>query len=276
MGQKVPPLSTRLGYIQEWDSRWFPLRQAPKLLKEDIEIRRLIMQRFPYASVSKIAIERAGNFLRVILHTARPGMVIGRRGADIENLKIFLEERTGRKTFVNVLEIKNPELDAVLVAQSIAFQLERRVHHRRAMKRAIERTMAAGAGGIKVMVSGRLGGAEIARFECLKEGRVPTSTFRADVVYGAIEAHTVMGKIGVKVWIFKKEYFTKSREELVEELRKAKSQETVTLQPDGSQRVSSGEPGILKTETKIQAAPASTENLSTVPKEIKKHQEPEQ
>lgn len=152
-------------------------------------------------------------------------MVIGRRGADIDNLKSAIESMTGRKTFVNVLEIKNPETDAALVAESIALQLERRIHHRRALKRAIERARAQGAAGIKIKIAGRLGGAEIARYEWLKDGRVPTSTFRADIDYGFCEAHTSMGKIGCKVWIFKKEYFTKSREDLVKELKKSKAQE---------------------------------------------------
>jgi small subunit ribosomal protein S3 len=140
-------------------------------------------------------------------------------------LKTAIEEKSGRKTFVNVVEVKSPEADAQLVAESIALQMERRVHYRRAMKRAIERATAQGVGGIKVACSGRLGGAEIARYEWLKEGRVPTSTFRADVEYGFREARTSMGKIGVKVWIFKKEYFTKSREDLVQELRKERAQE---------------------------------------------------
>ncbi|MBI4368829.1 MAG: 30S ribosomal protein S3 [Elusimicrobia bacterium] len=225
MGQKIHPKANRLGYIQDWDSRWFPLKNAPQLLVEDSMIRRLVYERFRFASISKVVIERAGSFLRVILHTARPGMVIGRRGADIEGLNNFIEERTGRKTFVNVVEIKYPEIDAALVAENIAFQLEKRVNHRRAIKRAIERAMGQGAAGIKIAVSGRLGGAEIARYEWLKEGRVPSSTFRADIGYGTAEAFTMMGKIGIKVWIFKKEYFTKSREDLVTEIKKTKAQE---------------------------------------------------
>lgn len=237
MGQKVHPKATRLGYIKDWDSRWFPMKGAPKLLVEDQEIRAMLRDRLKFAAVSKIVIERAGSFLRVVIHTARPGMVIGRRGSDIENLKTLIEDRCRRKTFINVVEVKSPEADASLVAESIAFQLERRINHRRAMKRAIERAVAQGVAGIKVMCSGRLGGAEIARFECLKEGRVPASTFRADIDYGFCEANTVMGKIGVKVWIFKKEYFTKSKEDLVMELRKAKAQETGEGEPTGPEPV---------------------------------------
>ncbi|MEK6544850.1 MAG: 30S ribosomal protein S3 [Elusimicrobiota bacterium] len=225
MGQKISPIANRLGYIKDWESRWFPVREMPRLIEEDFRIRQFIRQRLKLAAVSRVVIERAGSFLRVILHTARPGMVIGRRGADIDNLKSAIESMTGRKTFVNVLEIKNPETDAALVAESIALQLERRIHHRRALKRAIERARAQGAAGIKIKIAGRLGGAEIARYEWLKDGRVPTSTFRADIDYGFCEAHTSMGKIGCKVWIFKKEYFTKSREDLVKELKKSKAQE---------------------------------------------------
>ncbi|MBI4668438.1 MAG: 30S ribosomal protein S3 [Elusimicrobia bacterium] len=232
MGQKVHPNATRLGYIHDWDSRWFPLKDAPRLIAEDAMIRRLVTERFKFASIGKVVIERAGNFLRVILHTARPGMVIGRRGVDIEGLKTLLEDRTGRKVFVNVLEIKNPDADAALVAESIAFQLERRVNHRRAMKRAIERAKSLRVLGIKIMCSGRLGGAEIARFEWLKEGRVPTSVFRADVDYGTAEAKTVMGKVGIKVWIFKKEYFTKTKEDLINEIKKTKAQETDIAQKE--------------------------------------------
>lgn len=234
MGQKVNPLANRLGYIRDWDSRWFPVRETPRLLEEDYKIRQFVKARLKYAAVSRIVIERAGSFLRIILHTARPGMVIGRRGVDIDNLKNAIETMTARKTFVNVLEIKNPEIDANLVAEGIALQLERRVHHRRAVKRAIERAVGQGAGGIKIKVKGRLGGNEIARYEWLKEGRIPTSTFRADVDYGFCEAHTAMGRIGVKVWIFKKEYFTKSREDLIMELKKTKAQEYgVTEEPQG-------------------------------------------
>lgn len=251
MGQKVNPKACRLGYIVNWDSRWFPTREAPRLLEEDYKIRRYVKQRLKLAAISRIVVERAGSFLRVVLHTARPGMVIGRRGADIENLKTAIEGMTSKKTFVNVVEVKNPEMDAMLVAESIGMQLEKRIHHRRAIKRAIERAMGQGAGGIKIAVSGRLGGAEIARYEWLKEGRVPTSTLRADVDYGYAEAHMSYGKIGIKTWIFKKEYFTKTREDLVSELKKEKAAEEggdagiplggIGMQPPSEPRKSGGE-----------------------------------
>jgi small subunit ribosomal protein S3 len=171
------------------------------------------------AAVSRIGIERAGKHLRVNIFTARPGIVIGKKGADIENLRKDIETMTDRKAFVNVMEIKRPELDATLVAEGVAMQLEKQMGFRRVMKKTIERTMAAGALGIKVRVSGRLGGAEIARVEWMKEGRVPLQTFRADINYGTAEALITMGRIGVKVWIFKKEHFKKTREDLMEEVK---------------------------------------------------------
>ncbi|MFC1523113.1 30S ribosomal protein S3, partial [Elusimicrobiota bacterium] len=153
MGQKVSPRANRLGYIEDWTSRWFSPRGAPALIKEDFLIRKIVKERLKFAAVSKIIIERAGNLLRVILYTARPGMVIGRRGADIEALKAIVEGMTSKKTFISVMEVKVPEIEAQLVAESIALQLEKRIHHRRAMKRSIERAMGSGAGGIKIMLS---------------------------------------------------------------------------------------------------------------------------
>jgi small subunit ribosomal protein S3 len=191
----------------------------PDLLEEDRRIRAYLTRKLQGAAVSKIAIERAGKHLRVNIFTARPGIVIGKKGSDIENLRKDIEQMTDRKAFVNVMEIKRPELDAQLVAEGIAMQLEKNIGFRRAMKKAIERTMAAGALGIKVRVSGRLGGAEIARVEWMKEGRVPLQTFRADINYGFAEALITMGRIGVKVWIFKKELFKKTREDLMEEVK---------------------------------------------------------
>jgi small subunit ribosomal protein S3 len=219
VGQKIHPGGLRLGYIVDWDSRWFNLRQMPELLEEDRRIRQYLKRKLEGAAVSKVGIERAGKHLRVNIFTARPGIVIGKKGADIENLRKDIETMTDRKAFVNVMEIKRPELDAQLVAEGVAMQLEKQVGFRRAMKKAMERTMAAGALGVKVRVSGRLGGAEIARVEWMKEGRVPLQTFRADIQYGFTEALIPMGKIGVKVWIFKKELFKKTREDLMEEVK---------------------------------------------------------
>ncbi|MBI3547728.1 MAG: 30S ribosomal protein S3 [Elusimicrobia bacterium] len=221
MGQKIHPKSTRLGYIQDWESRWLSLRDMPALIGEDFKIRSLVKERFRLAAVSWVGIERTGSYLRVNIHTARPGVVIGKKGADIESVRTAIEKITASKTFINVIEIKEPELDARLVAEAIAMQLEKRVAHRRAIKRAMERTMQSGAQGIKVMVSGRLGGNEIARREWMREGRVPLHTFSADIDYGLIEAHTAMGLIGVKVWIFRKQLFVKSPKELLLQARKA-------------------------------------------------------
>jgi small subunit ribosomal protein S3 len=220
MGQKINPRGLRLGYIQDWQSRWFAPAKMPELIREDFEIRQMVTERFHLASVSWIDIERAGAFLKVSIHTARPGLVIGRKGADIENLKKDVEKLTGRKVFINVSEIKIPELDSRLVGQAIAQQLEKRISFKRAIKRGMERTMASGALGIKVMASGRLGGAEIARREWFRKGRVPLQTMSADIDYGLTEANTTMGKIGIKVWIFKKLFFAKTPRELREQLMK--------------------------------------------------------
>lgn len=222
MGQKVNPKGIRLGYIADWDSRWFAKKDFPALIEEDQEIRKLLRERLKLAAVSKVVIERAGKYLRVNIYTARPGLVIGKKGQDIEGIISDLEKLTGLKGYVNVrvLEIQRPELDAQLVAEGIALQIEKNVNYRRAMKKAIERTMQGGAMGIKVMVGGRLGGNEIARSEWLREGRVPLQTFRADIDYGFTEAMTKMGKIGVKVWIFRREFYRKTEREMVEEAAK--------------------------------------------------------
>jgi len=222
VGQKIHPEGLRLGYIKDWDAKWFNLRQMPDLLEEDRQIRRYLKRKLASASVSRITIERAGKHLRVNIFTARPGIVIGKKGADIENLRKDVSDMTSRKiaeVAINVMEIKRPELDGQLVAENIAAQLEKNVGFRRVLKKTIERTMSAGALGIKVRVSGRLGGAEITRVEWMKEGRVPLQTFRADIHYGFAEALITMGRIGCKVWIFKKELFKKTREDLMEEVK---------------------------------------------------------
>jgi len=189
----------------------------PDLIEEDNRIRTFLKDRFRMAALSKVVIERTGKYVRINLHTARPGVIIGKRGADIEELKKVIQEMTPSEATINVIEVKRPELDAQLVAEGVAFQLEKNIAFRRAMKRTVERTMSAGAGGIKIMVAGRLGGAEIARTEWVMEGRVPLHTFRADIDYGFAEAHITMGRIGVKVWIFKGELFIKSEKDLMKE-----------------------------------------------------------
>jgi small subunit ribosomal protein S3 len=219
MGHKVHPKGIRLGYIRDWDSKWFNLKDMPAIIEEDFRIRKFLKERLKMAAVSKIGIERTGKYIRVNIFTARPGIVIGKKGADIEALRGAVEQMTGRKTTLNVMEIKRPEVDAQLVAEGVAMQLEKQIGFRRAMKRAIERAMQAGALGIKIQVAGRLGGAEIARTEWLKEGRVPLQTLRADIDYGFTEAHINMGLIGVKTWIFRKELFKKTDADLMEEVR---------------------------------------------------------
>ncbi len=206
MGQKVHPLGFRLGVIKDWNSKWYANKKNyPELLHEDLKIRKLIKERFFTAGVSQIEIERAANRAKVTIHTGRPGMVIGKGGSEVDKLRKDLETMTGKQIQVNIVEIKTPELDAQLVAENIAFSLEKRISFRRAMRQAQQRSLRFGAKGIKVAVAGRLGGAEIARTEWNPEGNVPLHTLRADIDYGMAEANTTFGKIGVKVWIYKGE-----------------------------------------------------------------------
>lgn len=208
MGQKVHPTGIRLGIIKDWTSTWYAgTKDYAKYLHQDLEIRDFLRKRLANASVSRIQIERPANNARVIIHTARPGIVIGKKGEDIERLRFEISKMLGAPTAVSVEEIRKPELDAYLVAESVAQQIERRIMFRRAMKRAVTNTMRLGAQGIKIHVSGRLNGAEIARSEWYREGRVPLHTLRADIDYGFSEAKTTYGVIGVKVWIFKGEIY---------------------------------------------------------------------
>ena len=205
MGQKVSPVGLRIGIIRDWESKWYADKDFGKLLIEDVKIREFLKNKLKESAVSRIDIERAANRVNVTIHTAKPGMVIGKGGAEVEVIRGELTKMTGKKVHINIAEVKNAELDAILVAESIAQQLERRVSFRRAMKQAIQRTLRAGAKGIKTSVSGRLGGAEIARTEGYSEGTVPLHTLRADIDYGTAEAHTTYGRIGVKVWIYRGE-----------------------------------------------------------------------
>lgn len=206
MGQKVNPHGLRVGVIKDWDSRWFAGdEEFGDILVSDYKIRKYLKEKLKPAGVPKIEIERTAAGVKVVIHCAKPGIVIGRGGAEIEKLRASLEKMTGKAVSVNVAEVKNPDLNAQLVAESISEQLEKRVAFRRAMKQAIGRTMRLGAKGIKISVSGRLGGAEIARSEHYHEGTIPLQTIRADIDYGFWEANTTYGKIGVKVWIYKGE-----------------------------------------------------------------------
>jgi len=203
MGQKVHPIGFRLGIIKTWDSRWFSQKNYATLLHEDIKIRKIVKERLMHAGVSKVEIERAGQKAKINIHTARPGIIIGKKGAEVDKLKKDLESMTGKQMYINIQEIRRPELDAQLVAENIALQLERRIAFRRAMKKAVTSALRLGAQGIKITCAGRLAGAEIARTEWYREGRVPLHTLRADIQYGFFEAKTTMGQIGVKVWIYR-------------------------------------------------------------------------
>jgi small subunit ribosomal protein S3 len=211
MGHKVHPYGFRLGVSRTWTAKWYADKEYTTLLQEDIAIRKLIEKRLANASVSTVEIERGINHVTVTVHTAKPGIVIGKGGANVEILRKLIGERTNRKVKLEIKEIRQPELDAYLVAANIAQQLGRRIAFRKAMKQAVQRTMKAGAKGVKVAVSGRLGGAEMARREWDKEGRIPLGTLRADISYGQVHAHTTYGRIGVKVWIYRGEVPAQNR-----------------------------------------------------------------
>ena len=212
MGQKVNPHGLRVGVIKDWDSKWYAEKDFADNLAEDYKIRTFLKKKLYSAGIARIEIERAADRVRVIVHTAKPGVVIGKGGADIEKTKAELQKLTDKKVFVDIKEVKRPDRDAQLVAESIAQQLENRVSFRRAMKSTMGRTMKAGAKGIKTAVSGRLGGADIARSEFYSEGTIPLQTLRADIDYGFAEADTTYGKLGVKVWIYKGEVLPSKKE----------------------------------------------------------------
>ena len=205
MGQKINPVGLRVGVIRDWESKWYADKEYADLLLEDIKIREYLENRLKTAAVSSIEIERAANRVNITIHTGKPGMVIGKGGSEVEKLRKALSNLTEKRIHINIVEIKKVDLDARLVAENIARQLESRISFRRAQKQAIQRTMRAGAKGIKTQVSGRLGGADIARAEHYSEGTVPLHTLRADIDYGHAEADTTYGKLGVKVWIYRGE-----------------------------------------------------------------------
>ena len=216
MGQKVNPHGIRLGIVKNWDAKWYADKDFANNLHEDIKIRTYLKKKLQAASVSRIETERAKNRLKITIHTAKPGMVIGRGGSGIEEIKAGLKKYTNAKRVdINIAEIKQPDMDATLVAENIASQLERRIAFRRAMKQSVGRTMRLGAKGIKITCAGRLGGAEIARSESYREGSIPLHTLRADIDYGTAEAHTTYGRIGIKVWIFKGEVLPERKQRKV-------------------------------------------------------------
>jgi len=205
MGQKVHPTGFRLGYIKTWRSRWYAEKEYAGLLHEDLALKKDLKKRFSHAGVSRVEIERAANKLKITIHTSRPGIIIGRKGQEVDKLKQEIQKRTGKEVFINIQEILKPELDAQLVSESVALQLEKRIAFRRAMRKAVDAALRFGARGIKIRVSGRLNGAEIARSEWYLHGQLPLHTLRADVDYGFHEAHTTFGQIGVKTWIYRGE-----------------------------------------------------------------------
>jgi small subunit ribosomal protein S3 len=205
MGQKVHPTGFRLGYVKTWRSRWYAEKEYASLLHEDLALKKDLKKRFGHAGVSRVEIERAANKLKVTIHTSRPGIIIGRKGQEVDKLKQEVQKRTGKEVFINIQEILKPELDAQLVSESVALQLEKRIAFRRAMRKAVDAALRFGARGIKIRVSGRLNGAEIARSEWYLHGQLPLHTLRADLDFGFHEAHTTFGQIGVKTWIYRGE-----------------------------------------------------------------------
>jgi small subunit ribosomal protein S3 len=205
MGQKVHPIGFRLGFNKTWRSRWYAEKDYANLLHEDIRLKQELKKRFAHAGVSRVEVERAANKLKISIYTSRPGIIIGRKGQEVDKLKQEIQKKTGKEVFINIQEILKPELDAQLVAESVALQLEKRIAFRRAMRKAVDAALRFGAKGIKVRVSGRLNGAEIARSEWYLHGQLPLHTLRADIDYGLHEARTSFGAIGVKCWIFKGE-----------------------------------------------------------------------
>ncbi|ABS66930.1 MULTISPECIES: 30S ribosomal protein S3 [Xanthobacter] len=235
MGQKVNPVGLRLGINRTWDSRWFANKgEYGKLLHEDIKIREMLFKQLKQAAVSKVVIERPHKKCRVTIYSGRPGVVIGKKGADIDKLRKKVSEMTSSEVFINIVEIRKPEIDARLVAESIAQQLERRVAFRRAMKRAVQSAMRLGAEGIRINCSGRLGGAEIARLEWYREGRVPLHTLRADVDYGTATAFTTYGTCGVKVWVFKGEIL--EHDPMAQDKRQAEQEAGPSSRPQRRER----------------------------------------
>lgn len=212
VGQKVHPIGFRLGYTKSWSSKWYAEREYPALLHEDLKIRKLVKDKLVHAGVSRIEIERSAQTANISIYTARPGIIIGRKGAEVEKLKKDLELLTGKQIHINIMEVKKPEIEAQLIAENVALQLEKRIAFRRAMKKSVAAALRFGAQGIKIRCSGRLAGAEIARSEWYREGRVPLHTLRADIDYGFTEAKTTYGQIGIKVWIYKGEILPEREE----------------------------------------------------------------
>ncbi len=251
MGQKVHPNGFRLGYIYDWKSKWYADKNYTELLHEDLGIRKKIKEMLPDAGISRVEIERNANQVTVSINTARPGIVIGRGGQRVDELRTNLEKLTGRKLRVNISEIRVPEIEAPLVARAVAEQIERRVSHRRAIKQAAGRAMQRGAQGVRIRVAGRLGGSDMSRVDTERQGRVPLHTLKADVDYGTSEARTTLGCIGVKVWIYKGDKIAEERERLRAAAQAAAAQE--------AEAAKSGAPAPAEAEAKAPAAEAAAE-----------------
>lgn len=260
MGRKVHPLGFRLGVIRDWQAKWYADKLYAQFLQEDLKLRNAIKSRYTDAGISQVQIERQANEVSIIVSTSRPGIVIGRGGQRVDEMRLYLEKLIGKRVRLNIQEIRQPEMDAFLVARNVADQMEHRVAYRRAMKQAIFRTIQAGAKGIRIKCGGRLAGAEIARRETMHEGRVPLNTLRADIDYGFAESHTTMGRIGVKVWIYKGEILPEAKE--AEEEEKA-AEVAVAAAPETV-------PVAVATETTapvVAAAPAVPPPLAAAPPE---------
>lgn len=265
MGQKAHPYGLRVGYIKPWKGRWYARRNFADLLHEDLKLRKYLKEKLNFAGISNIEIERSSGRVRVRIFTARPGVIIGRRGQEIDKIKDDLAGLTQNEVFVDIKEVKSPQTDAQLVAENIAMQLEKRIGFRRAMKKALQAAMSKGALGIKILCKGRLGGAEIARDEGYREGKVPLSTFRADIDYGFAQAFTTYGTIGCKVWIYKGEIFVK-KEEAAQRLERERQQITKPEIPAETPAEKIEPKKSRKTKEKVKTAtPVSSEENAAAP-----------
>lgn len=281
MGQKAHPYGLRLGYIRTWKARWFAKRNAADLLEEDLKIRKYLKEKLGHAGIASIEIERSSGRVRVRIFSARPGVIIGRRGQEIDKVRDDLAKVANKELLVDIKEIKNPQIEAQLVAENIVLQLEKRIGFRRVMKKSIQTAMLRGALGIKVLCKGRLGGAEIARQETYREGKVPLSTFRADVDYGFAEAHTTYGSIGCKVWIYKGDILVKKEEA---EQRRERERELQEVERELARKVKGSDakpavPGHDQKETQADSValailPENAEDTSK-PEDESSHAEPE-
>jgi small subunit ribosomal protein S3 len=253
LGRKVHPVGVRIGIIKDWQARWYAEDQYREFLQEDLKLRQVIRSKYADAAISGVEIERQANEISITVHTARPGVVIGRGGQRVDEMRADLEKLVGKKVRLNVQEIRQPELDSYLVARSIAEQLERRVAYRRAMKQSIARSIQAGARGVRVCCAGRLGGAEIARRQMMHQGQVPLQTLRADIDYGFTEAKTTMGRLGIKVWIYKGDILPEPRVVVAEEEEPEVAEDTVepVVAQVASKPARSAEPVVVEESTGV-------------------------